>query len=122
MKKLVTTSKIDLNLRAPGSKSIAQRAIISALLSKGVSTLTGVTLCDDTAAAISLIKRLGADVSFSDDDSKCIINSSFDINGSIPENLTCNESGLLSRTFFATSTSMSNPFSFVLLTHFAHIR
>lgn len=49
-------------LIAPASKSFAQRAIAAALLAKGESTLSGFSLCEDTAAALKLAQDLGAEV------------------------------------------------------------
>ena len=49
-------------LSMPCSKSFAQRAIIAAALSDGVSHLRGYTPCGDNEAALSLARALGADV------------------------------------------------------------
>lgn len=46
----------------PSSKSYAQRAIIAASLASGKSVLGGYTPCDDTDAAISAARALGAQV------------------------------------------------------------
>ena len=49
-------------LRMPASKSFAQRAILSAALAQGRSTLRGYTECGDSASAIELARALGAKV------------------------------------------------------------
>lgn len=97
MEKLVKPSAIDLNITAPASKSMAQRAIIASLLANGESTLTGMTRCEDTDAAIEVAKSMGADVNFNEEEGICIIKSTFNKNSYIPSTINCGESGLLSR-------------------------
>lgn len=52
-----------MKIKAPASKSYAQRAVAAALLSQGQTILRGVDLSDDTRAAIDVAWRLGAKVS-----------------------------------------------------------
>lgn len=47
----------------PASKSFAQRAIILAALTEGTTRLFGLSLCDDTEAAMRVAKCLGAELS-----------------------------------------------------------
>ena len=54
----------------PGSKSIANRALICAALADGTSTLTGVPDGDDTAAMVSALDELGFAISSSDADDR----------------------------------------------------
>ncbi|MCD8102945.1 MAG: 3-phosphoshikimate 1-carboxyvinyltransferase [Alistipes sp.] len=49
-------------VKAPTSKSYAQRAVAAALLAEGVSVLRNMELCSDTAAALDVAARLGAGV------------------------------------------------------------
>ena len=49
-------------LRMPASKSFAQRAILAAALSDGVSELYDYTPCEDSEAALQVAMSLGADV------------------------------------------------------------
>ena len=51
------------SLPMPSSKSFAQRAIVAAALSDGVSHLSGYTPCGDNESAIAVAKALGAEVS-----------------------------------------------------------
>lgn len=60
------TENISGEITAPASKSYAQRAIAIAALAKGVSHITNMTLCNDTRAALEVIKTLGAEVTLSD--------------------------------------------------------
>ncbi|MGN0188206.1 MAG: type I 3-dehydroquinate dehydratase [Candidatus Cryptobacteroides sp.] len=53
---------VDGNCRMPSSKSFAQRAIIAAALSDGVSRLDGYTPCSDNEAAVRVARALGAEV------------------------------------------------------------
>lgn len=62
MKKSVKPSPISGSVKAPASKSYAQRAVAAALLAEGTSVLSEVTLCDDTRAAIGVARALGADI------------------------------------------------------------
>lgn len=49
-------------LRAPASKSFAQRAILAAALADGVSVLKGYTPCGDSESALKVAKEMGASV------------------------------------------------------------
>ncbi len=49
-------------LKMPSSKSFAQRAIVAAALSEGISVLTGYTPCGDNESALNLARTLGAKV------------------------------------------------------------
>ena len=49
-------------LAMPASKSFAQRAIIAAALASGTSRLSGYTPCDDSEAALSVARTIGATV------------------------------------------------------------
>ena len=51
-------------VRVPGSKSIANRALIMAALAPGVSTLSNVPSGDDTVAMIDALNRLGLKPAF----------------------------------------------------------
>ena len=73
--------KIDHQLNAvvhvPGSKSIANRALVCAALAHGESELTGVPDGDDTEAMIEGLKVLGARIERSDD--KVLVRSGIDL-------------------------------------------
>lgn len=49
-------------VRMPSSKSYAQRAIVAAALSDGVSVLKGYTECSDNASALAVAAQLGAGI------------------------------------------------------------
>jgi 3-phosphoshikimate 1-carboxyvinyltransferase len=53
---------LDAVIRVPGSKSIANRALICATLAEGVSTLRNVPSGDDTSAMLDCVALLGAGV------------------------------------------------------------
>ncbi len=57
------TREFDLAVRAPGSKSITNRALICAGLADGRSALIGVAPGDDTEAMMRALRALGIDVS-----------------------------------------------------------
>jgi len=56
------TQPIDADVVVPGSKSITNRALVTAALASGTSVLTGVLDADDTQAMLSVIATLGAGV------------------------------------------------------------
>lgn len=58
---------LDVDLVLPGSKSITNRALITAALADGVSTLRGVGLSDDTHAMIGALANLGVICEIADD-------------------------------------------------------
>jgi 3-phosphoshikimate 1-carboxyvinyltransferase len=62
MEKTVIPGAVEGEVDPPSSKSYAQRAIAAALLSDGVSTLSGIEMCDDTEAALRVVAALGAAV------------------------------------------------------------
>ncbi len=62
MRKSIVPSTIDGQVEAPASKSYAQRAIAAATLADGQSELLGLTLCDDTQAAMRVATALGAEL------------------------------------------------------------
>ena len=66
MIKTILPGTIDGTITAPVSKSYAQRAIAAALLDDGDTRLFNMGLCDDTAAALEVARRLGARVYYND--------------------------------------------------------
>jgi 3-phosphoshikimate 1-carboxyvinyltransferase len=56
------TGPLDATVTVPGSKSIANRALVCAALAEGVSVLDSVAPGDDTAALIDCLSRLGVEV------------------------------------------------------------
>ncbi len=54
------------SVKLPGSKSIALRQLVISALASGTSTLEGVPVCDDTAAMLECLTRLGLEVAAQD--------------------------------------------------------
>lgn len=50
---------------APPSKSVSHRMLICAALAKGVSRISGISLCDDVIATADCLRSLGARIEFS---------------------------------------------------------
>lgn len=94
MIRYIHPSIIDGAIDAPASKSYAQRAIAIAALTKGESILRNIDHSDDTDAAISIAKKLGAVISNSG--RECSV-----IGGGVPSDnvLDVCESGLSTRLF-----------------------
>ena len=58
---------LDADITLPGSKSITNRALITAALAAGTTTLTGVGLSDDTRAMIGALELIGVESVIADD-------------------------------------------------------
>jgi 3-phosphoshikimate 1-carboxyvinyltransferase len=94
MERTVVPSYVKGSVKAPASKSMAQRAIAAALLAEGESTIINPSYCDDSLAAMSIAVALGAKVKPGIGEMK--------ITGSVQlkENkIHCGESGLAVRMF-----------------------
>ena len=50
---------LDAVVTVPGSKSITNRALVTAALADGTSLLTGILLADDTRLLIDALRALG---------------------------------------------------------------
>lgn len=61
------TGPLDAEVAVPGSKSIANRALVCAALADGLSTIVGVPDGDDTVAMLDCLGRLGVPVTVTDD-------------------------------------------------------
>jgi 3-phosphoshikimate 1-carboxyvinyltransferase len=101
----IRPSKINGNIAAPASKSIAQRVIAASLLSAGETVVTGYTESGDSLAAVGIIEKLGAQIKHE----KTLV-----IKGNPPARrtgkieLNCGESGLSSRLFAPLSLLYSD--------------
>jgi len=80
---------------APPSKSLTQRAIAAGLLADGTTVIRNPSFCNDSLAAISIAKALGAAVSATDD----MITVQTGPGPVYPVSLHCGESGLALRMF-----------------------
>jgi len=106
MKKSVKPSTANGKIVAPSSKSVAQRAIVAALLSCGTSTLRNLTLCNDTTAALNVARALGATVEKRGNDH--LITSDFFARNTTERTLLCGESGLLTRMIAPVAALLSH--------------
>jgi 3-phosphoshikimate 1-carboxyvinyltransferase len=61
------------SLNLPGSKSISNRTLLLAALSKGRTTVQGLLKSDDTEVMLAALAQLGADVVVADDESQVVI-------------------------------------------------
>lgn len=72
-----TPEKINVNKRVvtevPGSKSITNRALLLAALSKGTSRLVGCQFSDDAKHFLNCLKDLGFELSFSEETGEVVI-------------------------------------------------
>ena len=58
----IIKSSFDVGIELPGSKSIALRQLAMSALTKGTSTLQGIPICDDTAAMLDCLERMGLSI------------------------------------------------------------
>lgn len=102
----ISPSHINGTIKAPASKSFAQRALAASLLNFGDTILYGFSESDDSVAALEIIKKLGAKAEYN--------NNTLTIKGNPPAQktggleLNCGESGLSSRLFSPLSLLYSN--------------
>lgn len=104
MDKSVSQGSVRGIVTAPSSKSYAQRALCGALLANGSSTITNLTLCNDTAAVLDVIQRLGATVAQS--------GNGYTIHGGLnPQSnaIDIGESGLATRLFAPVVALLNRP-------------
>ncbi|HMR39140.1 MAG TPA: 3-phosphoshikimate 1-carboxyvinyltransferase [Ignavibacteria bacterium] len=102
--KILHAAEIKGTITAPASKSIIQRFIAIAALTKGRSILHGYTPCNDSKAALQIAKDLGAEVL--SDGNKVIINGNFK---PVSRTLNCGESGLGLRMFAPIAALWNSP-------------
>ncbi len=97
-------------LRMPSSKSFAQRAILAAAISNGVSRLHGYSDCGDNASAIALAETLGAKVTI-DGDTVTITGAGREVMSRLLEKegaVNVGESGLLARLAIPLVSALSS--------------
>lgn len=70
---LSPVSKVDGKVRIPGSKSLSNRALLLAALSKGTTRLHNLLDSDDTKHMLSALRKLGVDYAFTDDKQVCTV-------------------------------------------------
>ena len=104
MQSTIVPSAVSGTLTAPASKSYAQRALAAALLAPGRTELLHMGLCDDTRAAMGVVRLLGAEISL--EGTTCWITG-----GLHPEGSTLNigESGLSTRLFTPIASLVGRP-------------
>jgi 3-phosphoshikimate 1-carboxyvinyltransferase len=107
MTKSVKYSTANGRVAAPASKSVAQRAVVAALLANGTTTLRNLTLCSDTQAALGVAQALGARVE--QQGSNILITSNFFANSAEKISLFCGESGLLARMVTPVAALLPQP-------------
>lgn len=105
--KSIAPSAISGETPAPPSKSMTVRAIAAASLAYGTTTIANPSSCDDAAAALGIIKDLGADC-YSENGNLVVIGENIDKNTS----LDCRESGLCMRMFPFIASLYPEEFTF----------
>jgi 3-phosphoshikimate 1-carboxyvinyltransferase len=100
--KEIVKKRISGSLKAPASKSVAQRALAIATLAKGTTRIFSAGSSDDVLSALRVCKVLGAEIST--DKNSLIIRGGLT---NQPKLLDCGESGLGIRMFSAVAATLS---------------
>lgn len=107
MQKIIQPSFVEGSITAPSSKSLTQRALAAAFLAKGTSQLFNISHCNDSLAALEIIRKLGAEVVPGGGETTIM-------GGFLPKSqkLNCRESGLAIRMFAPIAALHRNKFTF----------
>ena len=92
---VVKSGMLDAIVSVPGSKSIANRALICAALARGASTVKGMPDGDDTQAMLQSLQVLGATISL--EKSGARIETAVDVDRSDPVSVDANLAGTTAR-------------------------
>jgi 3-phosphoshikimate 1-carboxyvinyltransferase len=92
-------------LNAPASKSMTQRAIAAAILSKGTSIIRRASVSDDAMAAVGIATSLGAEIV----QDKEMITITGNFSATAGTVLQCRESGLCLRMFAPIAALLAEP-------------
>ena len=91
----VKRGMLDAVVSVPGSKSIANRALICAALARSASTIKGLPDGDDTQAMLQSLRVLGATISLEKSDAR--IETAVDVERSDPVSIDANLAGTTAR-------------------------
>jgi 3-phosphoshikimate 1-carboxyvinyltransferase len=103
----VKSGTLDAVVSVPGSKSIANRALICAALARGASSISGVPGGDDTQAMLQSLQVLGATVVL--EGSKARIEASIDLSRSDAVSVDANLAGTTARFLTAIAALRRGP-------------
>ncbi len=92
---VVKSGMLDAVVNVPGSKSIANRALICAALARGASTIKGLPDGDDTQAMLQSLQALGATILLEKSDAR--IETAIDVDRSEPISVNANLAGTTAR-------------------------
>lgn len=108
----VATAPIQAQVVISGSKSITNRALLLAALSRGVSILSGVLFSDDTWAFIRGLQALGVHIVVDSQNLTCEVSG---CNGRFPAKqavIACDKAGTAARFLLAACAGMSGYYEF----------
>lgn len=109
MKAIFKPGKLNGQIDAPPSKSMAHRYLIGAALSGGVCTLTGVDFSEDILATIDCLRALGASVTVGEH--TAVVDSEGFMQAETPV-LNCRESGSTLRFFIPIALCLGRNVTF----------
>ena len=91
MRVVISPVRAKGNIKAPPSKSVAHRLLISAALADGVSVIKGISDCDDVRATLDCLLAMGIKAERCGDD--VTVYGKTPSNMNVESALSCNESG-----------------------------
>ena len=103
----VKSGTLDAVANVPGSKSIANRALICAVLARGASTISGLPDGDDTQAMLQSLQVLGATISLENSDAH--IDAAIDLDRSDTVSVDANLAGTTARFLTAIGALRRGP-------------
>lgn len=101
-------SKIIEKIEIPGSKSITNRVLILAALSKGITTIKNAAICDDTKYMVQGLKKLGIKISQKGKIIKIQGCAAHFTRKKTPIRINCGNAGTTTRFLTALATLTSN--------------
>ncbi len=109
--KIIKPKLLKGSVKIPPSKSISHRAIITASLSKGISTIRNIDLSDDIIATIEGMRTLGASIKIKED--MLIIDGKNTFKKVNRHSIDVNESGTTLRLLIPLSIVVNNNIRFI---------
>jgi 3-phosphoshikimate 1-carboxyvinyltransferase len=102
---------LDAVVTVPGSKSATNRALVTAALAAGDSSLDGVLLADDTYAMIDGLRRLGVTITVDEPRRRATVKGEAGTLAPGPLTVDCRLSGTVSRFLTAVATVGPGPYT-----------
>ena len=110
MKTIIYKSRAKGKIYAPTSKSMAHRLLICASMAEGVSTISGVSECEDVLATLDCLSAMG--IKYKKCKDKITLYGKNLNNRTVSSSLKCRESGSTLRFFIPTALACGTAVTF----------